>query len=352
MPRLRALFTTPGVAVLALMAAAALTYPLAAHLSSVVPNDLGDPLLNVWLLSWNARHLPFSTEWWNGAFFHPLSGTLTFSEHLAGIGLLTSPLIRLGASPLSAYNIALLLSFPMCALAAYRLCREITGRTDAAFVGAIAFGFAPYRITHISHIDVLSAYWMPLALLGLHRFRTTRANGWLVLFAVAWLLQVMCKAYAFFYLSTLIVLWLLWFVPWRDRQMVLKVSAAWGAAILATVPMLLKYRAVHDQYGLVRAESEIQAFSADVASLLDGSPLLAHWRSLWGGDQETWLYPGAVLTAIVLLGLGSALKNRRLETPVSRKRWRAALGALAAVAAGAALSAAVYGPWRLSLIHI
>src|SRR5947207_1861054 len=92
---LRGALCVPGVAsaavfVGALVAAIALTYPLVFSLSTAVAADRGDPILNTWLISWNARHAPFSSEWWNGPFFYPTSGALAFSEHIAGVGLLTS----------------------------------------------------------------------------------------------------------------------------------------------------------------------------------------------------------------------------------------------------------------------
>ena len=40
----------------------ALTWPLLLHPGSRVPNDLGDSLLNMFLLAWNARVLPFTTS--------------------------------------------------------------------------------------------------------------------------------------------------------------------------------------------------------------------------------------------------------------------------------------------------
>ena len=50
---------------------------------------------------------------------------------------------------------------------------------------------APYRASQVSHLQVLTAYWMPLALAALHVYMRTGAARWLVAFAVAWLLQGM-----------------------------------------------------------------------------------------------------------------------------------------------------------------
>ena len=40
----------------------AITWPLALHPGSRVPNDLGDSLLNMFLLAWDARELPFTAH--------------------------------------------------------------------------------------------------------------------------------------------------------------------------------------------------------------------------------------------------------------------------------------------------
>ena len=62
-----------------------LTWPLALHPGSRVPNDLGDSLLNMFLMSWNAHQVPLTTHWWNLPQFYPIPGTMAFSEHLLGL---------------------------------------------------------------------------------------------------------------------------------------------------------------------------------------------------------------------------------------------------------------------------
>ncbi|MDQ3421142.1 MAG: hypothetical protein M3541_20620 [Acidobacteriota bacterium] len=74
------LLAAGSAAGLYLVLAAVLTWPLVLHPGSRVPSDLGDPLLNVFLLAWNARELPFTERWWNLPQFHPAPGTMAFSE--------------------------------------------------------------------------------------------------------------------------------------------------------------------------------------------------------------------------------------------------------------------------------
>ena len=117
-----------------LLFAIALTYPLVVRLGTAVPNDLGDPLLNVWILWWNAQAVPFSDAWWNPPIFYPMRGALALSENLAGIGLFTTPLFLLGGTPALAYNVALLLSYALSGFFAYLLVQRLTGSTTGAAV--------------------------------------------------------------------------------------------------------------------------------------------------------------------------------------------------------------------------
>src|SRR6185436_17726752 len=76
-------------------------------------SDLGDPLLNCAVLEWNATHLPLTTGWWNFPSFAPLSGVTAFTEHLLGAYPIASPVIWITGNPVLAYNVVLLLCFPL-----------------------------------------------------------------------------------------------------------------------------------------------------------------------------------------------------------------------------------------------
>jgi hypothetical protein len=337
--------------------AAAITWPLVLHPGSVVPNDLGDPLLNTWLMSWNARVLPLTAAWWNSPQFFPIEGTMAFSEHLLGLSIITTPVILASGNPLLGYNAAFFLSFVLAALSAYDLTYSIARRHDCAFVAGIAFGFAPYRMAQLAHVQVLSAYWMPLALAGLHRYfqrgglpeRPHRAR-WLVLFAAAWLMQALACGYYLFYLSVLIVLWLLWFVAGRERAAPLaRVALAWAVATALMGPLLYGYWKYQRAYGLRRGPDEIMAFSADVASLLKAPPNLRLWGWLDAIDRpESTLFPG--ITAVVLTIAGLAIAWR---TTAGQRAGRLALSRVL-VAGGliftaVAASALYFGNWKVQV---
>jgi F5/8 type C domain-containing protein len=288
--------------------AIALTYPLIVRLGTAVPNDLGDPLLNVWILWWNATHVPLTAGWWNLPSFYPGTSVLTFSEHLAGLAPISTPVYWLTGNVLIGYNVVFLLTFSLSAFGGYLLCLHLTGRRDAAFLGGLAFGFAPYRISQLAHLQVLASFWMPVALLGLHRF--VRGDGWqwLVLFAVMWVMQALTNGYYMAFFSVLVALWIVWFVPWRRWRTGLAVVGALALAFAALLPILIRYRQVHDALGFRRLFEEILAFSADLTSIFDASGMLALWGWVHSLNRpEDELFPG--LTVVLLIGMGLLVKD-------------------------------------------
>ena len=335
-------------AVVYLTLAMVLTFPLVLRLGSSVPHDVGDPLLNTWLIWWNGQHLPLTAEWWNGPFFHPTPGTLALSEHLLGLLPITAPVQWGGGSPLAAYNLALLLSFPLSALAMHVLCLYLTGRHDLAVIGGLAYGFAPYRLGVFAHLQTLSSYYMPITLLGLHGYLRSRRPAWLALFAASWLLQGLCNGYYLVYFSVLVGLWLAWFV--RDLGTASRVLGALLIAALPLLPILRGYAFWHRHFGFSRAIAQAELFSADVISFFRASDLSATWQALFVPFSPNCLFPGLTLPLVVACVVVPAFLAR-VETGLSgsarRIRWILAIGAVL-TAAGACFAAA-FGSWHLSL---
>jgi len=333
--------------------AVALTWPLVLTPGSVVPNDPGDSLLNTFLLAWNARVVPLTEEWWNLPQFYPVQGAMAFSEHLLGLSVLANPVIWATGNALLGYNAAFLLSFPLCALGAHALGHELTRRHDAALIAGIAYGFAPYRMSQLAHVQVLSSYWIPFALLGLHRFLRTGDWRWAALFAVSFYLQSLANGYYLFFLSVLVALWLVWFVIAARRWAVLgTILLAWGAAGLAFAPFAFGYLKWQGAYGFRRWPEEIQAFSPDVASLLSASGNLRLWGWLNVIERpESQLFPGLTPGVLILAGVVLAW-IAAARTGIHRLRTSRILFLLAASVGMVAASPTLLGPWRIELFGI
>jgi len=68
-----------GAAGIYAVASVLLTWPLVTALDSALPWDMGDPVLNTWILAWGADHLHRFVSgdpgafagYWNANIFHP-----------------------------------------------------------------------------------------------------------------------------------------------------------------------------------------------------------------------------------------------------------------------------------------
>jgi hypothetical protein len=340
-------FTAAAIGYTALVVV--LTWPLLLHLSSVLPHDLGDPLLSTSILWWNAHVTPLTVEWWNGFAFFPAEGTLAFSDHRLGESLLATPLQWLGLSAVSAYNLTLLATFPLSAAAAYGLGYTLTSRHDAAFLCGLAYGYSPFRIAHIEHLELLAAFGMPAALAALHSYVATGRRQWLAAYGIVLVLQALCATYYALLFSVLLALWMLWFLRWPDRRLVFGIAAASASALLAIAPLAVGYWRIHTRDGLSRTLLEIQTYSADLSSFVTASPLsrLWGWTAAWNGPERQ-LFPGLTVVVVVAAGL---LATRRAPRPWPRPARVAAawLAGCAVVFLLAAASALWIGAWSASL---
>lgn len=298
---------------------------LIAHAGSTIAGDLGDPLLNTWILWWNTQRVPFTEAYWNAPAFAPAPNAFALSETLLGLTWFTTPVQWLGASPLVAYNAMFVLVPVLNGLSAYWLCLTLTGRRDAAFVGSLAFAFAPYHASQLSHLQTEATFFMPLTLVGLHRYWTTGARRWLVLLAASTALNGFVCGYFLLYFSVLLALAVAWLaVSSRDWRKLAGVAAAFGAALLVLSPQILAYRTVQQQWNLHRAISEIESLSADLSSIALGSPHLVLWPGTTPVDRPHLAgYPGVAIGVLVMAAVLIGIRDRRQEC--SSSRWRTVL---------------------------
>ena len=345
-----------------------------AQLGTTIANDPGDPLLTAAILHWNAGHVPWTDAWWQFPIYYPTRDTLAFSEHLLGLSVVASPIAWITGNPLAAYNLTLLLTFPLCGMAMFALVYRLTGNAGGAFLAGLAYAFAPYRISNLPHIQMLASFWAPLALLGLHGFVDavrdpgsgtgdsgfgTRQARWLALYGACWALQAAANWYSLVLFSVLVGFWVLWFVVLQRRWRALAmIAAATLVAAIPLIPIVQRYLGVHSRHGFERSLAEVRGFSADLAAVLCAPPNLTFWGWLNVSCRaEGELFPGAVVFLIFVAVIFVTLRYRRPDAapaPVQRT-WRAGavtvrvLLTVAAVYTLVLVSLLAFGPWRLDL---
>lgn len=160
--RLEALLASLGGVLLACV----LRFPVLRDLRTGVPEDLGDPLLQVWQLAWGRHALlhqplhPFDAN-----AFWPLEDSLAFSDSLLGY----APLGLLLPEDLLRYNVIFLLTYALAFAGTYALVRQLGASRPAAALAGVGFAYAPWHLAQEGHLQILSTGGIPLALALLAR---------------------------------------------------------------------------------------------------------------------------------------------------------------------------------------
>ena len=349
-----------SVSVVYLVTALAATWPLVRGLGRDVPWDLGDSILNMWILSWDGeqiRHIlagDFSriATFFDANIFHPAPLALAYSEHLIPQAIQIFPVWLISGNPILCYNLLFLSSIVLAGLGMYLLVRELTGNTLAAFIAGLLFAFAPYRLPQSGHLQVLTSQWMPFVLYGLLRYFHTRRLRPLVGATLALVAQNLSSGYYLLFFMPFAVAFALWQVArlglWRNRRIWLELSGAAVAVAAMTAPFLLPYAALRSQGFAERSLNEVFRFSADVYSYGTASGEQQLWGMLMQAfpKPEGELFPGFVAVLLAIIGIVVVDRRRPegLRLPQATgvmTRWLAWLFAATAIVHGVAAVATV-----------
>ena len=337
-----AAFATAAYALIAVV----MTWPLAAGITRDVAWDLGDSVLNMWILAWDCEqlrgilqgHYSHLTHFFDANIFHPSPLTLAYSEHLVPQAIEVFPVYVLTRNPILCYNLLFLSTFALSGLGMFLFAREVTGNTAAAFVGGLLFAFAPYRIPQSSHLQVLSSQWMPLAMYGFRRYFEGCRTRALIGATACVILQGLSSGYYLLYFTPFAVAYAVWEM-WRnghltDRRSWFALITAGAMAAVLVSPFVVPYLRVSRELQLTRSLSETTRLSADVYSYATASTV----QRFWGGrianvfpKREGELFPGAIPLVLALVGIGAAARTwsvrdaRTRRTIIARLLWAVAL---------------------------
>src|SRR5205807_10036855 len=128
------------------------------------PANTADPALITWILAWGS-HALVTSPWtfFDANIFWPHPSTLAYSDTLLPLVPVFGVLHFITNSWSLSINIISLLLVPLNLFATYALARRITRRTDAAVLGALAFGFSAYVFAHWGHVQLQTLGLLPLA---------------------------------------------------------------------------------------------------------------------------------------------------------------------------------------------
>lgn len=277
-PTLFRAFARGGLLALLYAALAALfTWPLVARLGDAVVSPI-DSVDSTWRLG-HAQERLLRAPWrlFDADVFHPYPSSYLFDELIIGVALVTLPLRLVTANPVAIYNVAVLLTFVLSALAMYALARHLRCPPVAAFAAGLIYAVA-------LALQALSSQYYALYL-------TLVVGG----FVALRLVQDGARRR----------------LPGRATWAGL--LAAGGAAAGAVLPFILGYLAVRRDHDFARSIASNLRYSASIASFFTAG----EWNLVWGVptaplrdlgqySPERDLLVGATALLLALIGAATA----------------------------------------------
>lgn len=342
---------------LALVMTLPLSLHLGDHLLGTDSNALNDTYFSVWIFGWQAHQLIADpVRLFQGNIFYPFQNALAFSEIILPGALLYLPFASATQNPVLAYNLVVLLTFPLNGMAMYlytldwlrntakddaasstgagstnRMPDDTSRRTTnrempaAAFIAGLIFGFCTYKMGELRHVQLLMAMFMPLTLMYLARFarRPNLRNG--LLTALFFALNALSSLYYAVFLAFAVVLYVVVDFALRryriTRAHLLYGSIAAVSAVIVLAPFVLPLLQIERQFNF-SAGRDPRLFSARPAGYL-ASPA-SQWlygnltRAYFIASKGQPLFPGIAASALAVLGVVALIgrKNRAWIFPV------------------------------------
>jgi hypothetical protein len=273
----------------------------------------------MWRLAWVAHAIAHAPQTlFEANIFYPEHHALAYSDAMLLPGATLAPLFWAGVNPVAIYNFALFTAFALSGATAFVLARRLTNDTAAALVAGVIFAFAPYRFAHYMHLELQMVFWIPLALLMIHRIISRGGAGDGVLFGAAVTCQVMSCIYSGIFLVAYCVVFVpLLFITSGGRRA--------GRVILALIAAGVVTIAVVSPYAVVYLRAEAAVGTRDIETVRRYSASLTNYLSsptmnrLYGGKsitnpilaEELNLFPGIV--AVVLAAVGVIASRSRVR---------------------------------------
>jgi Interleukin-like EMT inducer len=157
------------------------TWPLLPQAASHALDD-SDAILNGWLLAALARAIAsHPLTFFDINAYYPFQHALATLDHQLSAVVFTGPVYLVSGNAQLALNLYTFATFVLGGVFCAILAEELTGSIEAGVVAGSLFAFSSGRMENLNHSHVLGNFWLPLALLLMHRY--LRAPSWRALAA-------------------------------------------------------------------------------------------------------------------------------------------------------------------------
>lgn len=217
-----------------------LTWPSILHFGTHIMMDGGDGYQMYWNIWW-VRHAiltgtnPFVTS----LLYYPQTPNLLIhSLHSFG-GFLSIPFSYF-FNDLTVFNIVVAFAFSVSGYGAYLFAKEIGVRSLPAFVGGYIFTFCNYHFAHAEgHMNLVLMQWIPFYFLYLYRLLISFRHRDGFFASVFLFLILLCDHYYFLFCSLASLIFFIWAVCYRRKEMLIRKFFSRMATFLIAVMLSL-----------------------------------------------------------------------------------------------------------------
>jgi hypothetical protein len=169
-----------------------ITFPLIFHLTNLATGP-GDELLIAWNQGWNiynfTHNLPNILHIFNANLYFPFSNSLAYSDAYFTNSLIALIPVVLLKSPIVATNVNLIISLTLVGFFSFKLTQYLTKNNLISFLSGSLMIFSPAFLAWLVHIQIISIYFVPLAILFLIKYLEYKQNKYFIGFLTCLVLQ-------------------------------------------------------------------------------------------------------------------------------------------------------------------
>ena len=299
--------------------------PFSLHLNDAVVNVI-DPLFYAWNLQYNANtFLGKEQSVFDTNIFFPLTNTIAYSDTLWGQSLFVNPLIWITHNPIFVENVAVLLSFPLAAIAMFLLAFHFTSNKIAAFLSGMFYAFSYSRLSQIGHLPTISNQWLPLYLLFLFRFLKDGKSKNFIFLCICYLLSITSSIYFGVFLIPITVLII---VTDFIKHMLVHTISQYKKYLITILPIIIPFiiflsiallpyiRLKAENPGIKRSIDDVTHLRASLIDYINVLPTSLNRYQLPTNTNEHVLFPTFTLLFLAMLGLVTSFPKYRYTSTV------------------------------------
>lgn len=238
------------------LAAIYITYPLIFHLGDRV-TGFGDELVIAWIQNWVIHAIathPFSV--FEANLYYPYHNSLAFSDTFFVSSFFSMlPRLIIG-EPISVINWTLITSLIFLGFSVYLLCFYLTRNSGLSLFAGMLVIFSPAVLDYSVHLQVLSIWCVPIAILFFLHFIKTSKSRFLAISLLFFVLQVFNSILPGYFILFAYVILFFWNMSAHKKNTLKLFSRNTGLLFLLAfsflIPIVVAYYSVSYEFQYVR----------------------------------------------------------------------------------------------------